>query len=93
MILLCPHCGHHLSQPLLNGITSCSNCRRVFDSSHRNKLLSAAWLVRKHDIYSTDWLIEQYHYEPDDAAFVIKFVAEECYSHEEFLALLNERLS
>lgn len=90
MMLHCPHCGHHLPRPLLDGITSCSNCRRISDSSKLNKLLSAAWLVRKKNIEDADYLVYHYGLSTADAEFVIKFVVEECLSHEEFYHLVKD---
>lgn len=89
MITYCPHCGHSLSHAIVHGITSCNNCNRVFDSSPFNRLLSAAWLVRKRHIDQRDPLLHM-GYSLDEADLVIEFVAEGCYSHEDFRDLLIE---
>ena len=47
MILLCPHCGRKLNKILKDGITTCESCKRIFDSSDYNTLLSAAWICRR----------------------------------------------
>jgi len=93
MITHCPHCGHTLPQPIANGICSCTNCWRVFDSSSYHRLLSAAWVCRKHNVMYEDHLIYQYGYTPEEAAFVIKYVVDECCSHEEFRKILNEQIT
>jgi hypothetical protein len=90
MINYCPECGHNLPQPIFHGITSCNNCRRVFDSSQFNKLLSAAWLVRKRNIDSEDYLV-QFGYTKEEADLLVKFVHECCYSHEDFKDLLKNQ--
>lgn len=89
MINYCPFCGHNLPTAIVHGITSCNNCRRVFDSSQFNKLLSAAWLVRKRNIDSEEYLI-QFGYTKEESELLIKFVFEGCYSHEDFMALLKK---
>lgn len=93
MIIHCPYCGHHLPHPLTNGMSSCTNCCRAFDSSKQNLLLSTAWLVRKRDIDDSNYLVEKFDIAPEDAELVIKFVADECYSHEEFYAYLKQEFN
>lgn len=90
MINYCPFCGHNLPVAIVHGITSCNNCKRVFDSSQFNKLLSAAWLVRKRNIDSEEYLV-QFGYTKEEADLLIKFVYEGCYSHEEFRDLLKNQ--
>jgi hypothetical protein len=87
---MCPYCGHQLVRPLSDGMSSCVNCCRVFDSSRKNFLLATAWLVRRKHINDPDFLTNNYHVPEDDAKFVIQYVADGCYSHEEFLALINQ---
>lgn len=83
-MILCPYCGHKLPQILVEGISSCTNCRRCCDSTQENKLLSLAWVVRKFNITDTETLVNRYLVSKEDVEFVVKFVAEECLSHEEF---------
>jgi len=90
MITYCPHCGHNLPQAIVHGITSCNNCHRVSDSSPFHRLLSAAWLVRKRNIDSEEYLV-QFGYSIEEATLVIKLVADGCYSHEEFRDYLKEQ--
>jgi DNA-directed RNA polymerase subunit M/transcription elongation factor TFIIS len=90
MMIFCPHCGHLLPSPLVEGISSCTNCRRCCDSTRQNKLLSLAWVVRKHNISEADHLVYRYSVSREDAEFVLKYVDVECYSHEEFYHVLKE---
>lgn len=90
MIELCPHCGHHLPQSISDGITGCTHCRRVFDSSHFNRLLSTSWLVRRKQISDVETLIQRWGVKPDDAAFVIENVVDECMGQEEFFHFLKD---
>jgi ribosomal protein L37AE/L43A len=89
MIMLCPHCGHSLHHVVIHGITSCSNCNRVFDTSPFNCLLSASWLVRRKNIAAEESLM-QYGYTMDEAKLVLEAVYDNCFTHEDFVKLLNE---
>jgi hypothetical protein len=93
MITLCPHCGHHLPQPLLDGMSSCYNCRRAFDSSRRNLLLATSWLIRRKNICSPDHISDHYGLTMEDAEFIVKCIDDECYCHEDFLKILNQKLT
>jgi Zn-finger nucleic acid-binding protein len=90
MMTLCPYCGHRLSHPIKDGITGCTNCRRVFDTTQFNRLLSLAWVARKQDIADPDWLVHRHGATIEEAEFVVEYVADGCYSHEEFYKLLLE---
>lgn len=90
MIELCPHCGHKLKHPILRGITSCNNCNRVCDSSPFNRLLSAAWLVRRQNVTDPDFLVQRYGYDPIAADLVVEFVSECLYGHEDMIKVLEE---
>jgi len=89
MIQNCPHCGVTLAQELKSGLSHCSHCNQVFDSSTFNVLLAAAWLVRKENL-SLERLKWQLKLDDDLAIFVVTFVSEYCYSHDEFLRLLKK---
>jgi len=93
MIILCPYCGHQLLRPLLNGMSSCNNCCRVFDSSNKNILLSTYWLVKKRNILDHQYLIDYYCIPKDEADFVVDQVVNQQYSYEEFLHILNEKIA
>lgn len=73
-------------------MSSCFNCQRAFDSSRRNLLLSAAWVIRRKNVGGAEYLADHYGLTLDDAEFVNMCVDEECLSHEEFVKRLNEKL-
>ena len=89
MINYCPHCGHSLPQAITHGITSCSNCNRVFDSSPFNRLLSAAWMVRRRH-YNCPELLIQHGFNSEEADLVIAMVADGCCGHEDFVKVLKD---
>ncbi len=92
MLIMCPHCGHHLPQPLIDGMSSCLNCQRTFDSSRRNLILATAWVIRRKNVSGVEYLADHFGLSIDDAEFVSRVVDDECCSHEEFLVLLDERV-
>lgn len=89
MLKLCPHCGDHLQIELQDGLADCGRCKRVFDSSDFNQLLSAAWCVRRQKI-SLEQLQSELKLDQDLSILVYTYVEEHCYGHEEFLALLKK---
>lgn len=89
MIKYCPECGHHLPHELTNGITSCQNCRRVFDSSHHNRILSAAWAVRRRHIEDPYFLSSFCGLEFSEAEMLVQVVGVQCFNHDEFSRFLN----
>ena len=91
MLAYCPYCGHSLPQPIVRGIASCNNCNRVFETSPLNRLLSAAWLVRRRHICCCDILVSQFGYNQEEADLVMEYVADGTYSHEDFLEILKNR--
>lgn len=84
MIEHCPHCGHPLQHPFKNGLSSCLHCSRVFDSSRKNLLLSAAWNLRKNyvpvEVFQFQTQLSAY-----DAHLVYNWVVEEGMSQDEVL--------
>jgi ribosomal protein L37AE/L43A len=90
VITNCPYCGHRLAKSVMNGISSCSNCCRVFESSHFNRLLSAAWVVRRQSI-TCPYVLINMGYAPEDAEMVVKYVCDECCNHEDFIAVLQQQ--
>ena len=89
MIQLCPNCGYQLSCELKDGLSHCSHCNQVFDSSDYNKLLSVAWQIRKEDL-SLEKIKWQTKLDDDLALFVYLFVVEQQYNHQEFSLLLKK---
>jgi hypothetical protein len=90
MLQLCPFCGHLLPKPVADGIASCKNCQRVFDTSPMNRLLSAGWLCRRRNYEHKENLIGQ-GFSPDEAELVISLVVENQYSPQEFAEELKTR--
>lgn len=89
MIWCCPFCGFKLKKPVLHGISSCTNCCRVFDTSDTNRLLSAAWLVKRDNICSEEALM-QYGFSHAESKFVIEAIVDSCLLPEELAKLLKE---
>lgn len=89
MIHLCPFCGHELQEQLSDGLISCSICSQVFDSSDINQLLSAGWLVRKNH-FNHEQLKWHTKIDEDMIILVLAYVADNEYSHQEFLQVLKK---
>lgn len=92
MLIFCPYCGSRLPRPINHGITSCVCCKRVFDSSAANKLLSAAWFVRNQNVDCIEYLSEYYQITHEQAAFVIEHVFDKCLGHEDFVKIVKQNL-
>jgi ribosomal protein L37AE/L43A len=90
MIRLCPFCGHTLGRKLTDGITTCSGCQRVFETSKYHRLLSAGWVVRKWHVEDVDTLIHKFDFTEEEAEIVYKYVVDGCMSHDEFLKVLDD---
>ena len=89
MIRNCPHCGHSLKKWLRDGISSCENCNRIFDSGDCHTLLAATWTARRTHVDSVEKL--GLSLSEIQAEFVQSFVVEGGNSHDEVLKIL-ERL-
>lgn len=91
-MLYCPYCGRHLNKPLLNGITTCDNCGRVFDSSNHNRILSAAWMIRRENLCNLDMVRFRCDLSEDDLSMLAYHVIDQGCSHDEFVKALNLRI-
>lgn len=89
MIYVCPNCGHCLHKYLNDGLSHCSHCNQIFESSDYNRLLSAAWMVRHEDL-SAQQLVEGLKLTHDEAILVRTFVGDHGYCHDEFIRLLKK---
>jgi len=89
MITVCPNCGQSLNRYLSDGLTHCSNCNIVFDSSVYNLILSASWIVRKQSLPPAT-LVSWLGLSESDADFVYHSIEEEGISHDEFICLLKK---
>lgn len=85
MMFVCPYCGIKLKTYLSDGITSCLNCNRTFDSSLYHKLLSASWYARN---YHLDIETVKSNYKLSDQEAEI--VEEHGYSHESFIKAIDK---
>jgi hypothetical protein len=92
MIKLCPFCGHSIGRPLVNGITTCEHCSQVFSSSLRNKILSAAWVVRKWHIHDKETLKQKFDFPEIAINTVEKYVINLDYSHDQLLEVIGKKI-
>jgi len=89
MIQACPNCGHTLQRELKDGLTHCSHCNQVFDSSDLNRLLSAAWQIRREHL-SLEQVKWQLKLGDDYSILIYTFVSEYGYAHDELIKLLRK---
>lgn len=89
-IYLCPYCGRSPGRTLGDGITTCENCQRVFDSSTFHKILSASWVARRHNVNDIEVLLHKCDLERSHAELVMKYISDELYTHDEFMHILRE---
>lgn len=85
----CPNCGYSFTEELKDGITVCQNCNKTIDSSLKNQLLAAGWLIRKE---TPNMQVLKYRTKLSEEALILAFafVNDNCYSHDEFLEALNK---
>lgn len=92
MICLCPFCGTRVGRPIQDGISTCNHCNRVFDSCPFHRLLSAAWLIRKQNLYDIG-AVKSCCEDLNECELAIleKYIVEEDCSHDEFLKVINKK--
>jgi len=90
MIYVCPFCGHQLNRELVDGITACGHCNRVFDSCVYNKLLSGYWTIKHEPNIDLERFKFHSGLDEAEALLVYSFVAENCYSFDEFQKALRQ---
>lgn len=93
MIKLCPYCGHSLSCPLDEGITTCDCCNLIFESSDFHRLLSAAWMVRNWHVYDADTLRHKFKFSDYIVDLVDRYIIQGDLTHDEFLKVAREETS
>jgi hypothetical protein len=91
MIYLCPFCGRKVSRAIKDGITTCNNCNRVFDSSSYHKVLSAAWLARRDNLSDVECLKAAYELTDCEAKIIKKYVIDEGNSHDDLIRVLDHK--
>lgn len=84
-INVCPNCGKNLECQLISGISSCSNCEKVFDSSEYQVVLAAAWQARNQN-FSVSEIQKHTGLDSLLAQFVF---SNSCLSHEELVLLIH----
>jgi hypothetical protein len=88
MIILCPYCGFKLSKILEDGISSCDNCQRIFDSSSHHKVLSALWLYKKWN-WCAETITQHFQFSEEEAKLINEFIDKQ-YSYEDYVKILNK---
>jgi len=91
MIVLCPYCGQKLSKALTEGISSCDNCMRVFDSSSFYKILSACWIAKKWN-WCEATIQAKFDLTPEELTAVSDFISTG-YDYEMFFKSLKIKMS
>lgn len=89
MIIVCPHCGFELLRELQDGVASCPHCNRFFNSSPFNKLLAAAWMLRRNHQVNLD----KFKYETnlnDNEFWLVTTSIDEGDNHTEFFKILKQ---
>jgi hypothetical protein len=89
MIILCPHCGRPLSKTLEDGISSCDNCFRVFDTASYCKVLSASWVARRWN-WDEASIQAKFNLTDEETKIVSYFVIEQQYCHDDFVEVLKD---
>lgn len=89
MLFCCPHCGHSLNDPIKDGIGSCTNCNRIFDTSPYNNLLGTCWYIRRNNVVDIDRLLDSGIQEPI-ALIALALTYDGDYSHDELLKIVDE---
>jgi hypothetical protein len=84
-MIFCPNCGYSIAK-LCDGISTCKNCHRTFDTSQINRLLSAAWSVKKLNLSIED-LLYYNNLSDEEVDFIHDNVINKGYTHDELLKL------
>jgi hypothetical protein len=93
MLRLCPFCGHRLGHPVEDGITTCTDCQRVFDTSPYHRVLSAAWLIRKQNLYNVEAIRGCMTCLTDcELKILERYIIEEDLPHDDFLKMINPKI-
>jgi uncharacterized Zn finger protein (UPF0148 family) len=87
---LCPYCGSTLYKPVSDGVASCSNCSKVFDSSSFHKILSLYWLFKSYKIRSIEDLPKDYLTE-EEIYLANNLIIDNICSHEELYHQLKSQ--
>ncbi|RDJ35101.1 MAG: hypothetical protein DWQ19_09715 [Crenarchaeota archaeon] len=90
MIYACPFCGRKVWKIVESGISTCSNCGRIFDtSSSLHRILAAAWMTRLHQMTDSEAIQLSFELTDYETNIVKEYVVDKDYSHDELLKVLN----
>ena len=89
MIHICPFCGRNISRVINDGITTCNNCQRVFDSSTRNKMQSAAWYIIRNNNDNIDFVADLFKLTDKEKSIVKEHLIDDNYHHDDFCRILK----
>lgn len=90
MIYACPFCGRRLLRVICKeGISTCTHCHRVFDTSSYHKILSAAWMVRLMDLYDPEAVQASFELTDCEMGIVKKYVIDEGLCHDDLLRVVG----
>jgi len=88
MVIACPQCGYDLKSPVKDGVAACGNCKRVFDTSPYNRILSACWYIRRHNIADLKLLVHHGIIE-EEALIALALAYDGDYTHDETVKILK----
>jgi hypothetical protein len=71
-------------------MTTCDHCGRVFDSTSRNRVLSAAWVVRHWHVEDPATLQFKFGFSKTEVDLVENYVIDLRYSHDELVQILGK---
>ena len=89
MLRLCPFCGAKIRY-ISDGITTCDHCKRIIISSSKNRVLSAAWMVRNWHVEDLETLKRQCDLTDSELLLVKEWVVENQLIHDEFITVLDK---
>lgn len=92
MIKICPNCGRFTGHPINDGITTCQNCGKIFDTSTINLILSAAWHCIRMNLENISEIQDQYHLSQNDADIIQYYIIDHNYSHDKFLKIIKNNM-
>ena len=92
-MIYCPFCGRKLDYKLEDGITTCGNCYRVFDSSSYHKILSAAWAVRRWHNFNLAFIVQKCKLNPVEARIIDHYIIDLNLDHDQFYQALRTELA
>ena len=76
-------------RPIANGITTCNNCNRIFDTCAYNRILSAAWECRRNGYEYVEQVWGKCGLTENEATMV-QISIDKDYCHDEFIRHINK---